>query len=365
MREAMRALELSVVIDVAMTETAREADYVLPASSQFEKAEATFFNADFPRNAFHLRRPLFEALRGTLPEAEIHARLLEAMGELRERDYAPLRLALRLGRASFALAFFAAMTVSPKFKKYAPVILYRTLGSMLPPGMDSAAALWGLCQMHVLGNRKTAARVGFGGFAPIAGDRLFQALLDNPSGVVFSESTYEDSWNAIGLPEHRIALHLPELLPEIAKLATDAPPHDPEFPFVLAAGERRTDTSNTAIRDAGWSKKGRYGTLRISREDAERLGCGDGERVRLVTRRGSVEVPIEISSMMRPGHVSLPNGQGLDYRDASGNSVRRGVAPNELTDGSRRDAIAGTPWHKFVPARIERCEVGAEGISES
>ncbi len=45
MREAMRALELSVVIDVAMTETARHADYVLPAASQFEKAEATFFMA--------------------------------------------------------------------------------------------------------------------------------------------------------------------------------------------------------------------------------------------------------------------------------------------------------------------------------
>ncbi|MBN0231501.1 molybdopterin-dependent oxidoreductase, partial [Pseudomonas aeruginosa] len=43
MREAMRALELSVVIDVAMTETARHADYVLPAASQLEKAEATFF----------------------------------------------------------------------------------------------------------------------------------------------------------------------------------------------------------------------------------------------------------------------------------------------------------------------------------
>ncbi|MDF5946828.1 molybdopterin-dependent oxidoreductase [Pseudomonas aeruginosa] len=48
MREAMRALELSVVIDVAMTETARHADYVLPAASQFEKAEATFFNLEFP-----------------------------------------------------------------------------------------------------------------------------------------------------------------------------------------------------------------------------------------------------------------------------------------------------------------------------
>jgi anaerobic selenocysteine-containing dehydrogenase len=354
MREGLRALELSVVIDVAMTETARQADYVLPAATQFEKVEATFFNLEFPRNAFHLRRPLFEAARGTLPEAEIHARLVEALGELGERDYAPLRLALRLGRKAFAFAFMALMAVNPKIQKYASVVLYRTLGPTLPRGMDSAAAVWGLCQLHVLGNRKTAARAGFGGLAPLAGDRLFQTLLDTPSGVVFAESTYEDSWNAIGMPEHRISLHLPELLPEIAKLAEGGPPHDPEFPFVLAAGERRTDTSNTAIRNTAWSKKGRYGTLRISREDAERLGCDDGEHVRLTTRRGSVEVPIEISPMMQPGNLSLPNGQGLDYLDASGTTVRRGVPPNELTDSARRDFLAGTPWHKFVPAKIER-----------
>ena len=37
-------------------ETARAADYVLPASSQFEKAEASFFNFEPEANAFQLRR---------------------------------------------------------------------------------------------------------------------------------------------------------------------------------------------------------------------------------------------------------------------------------------------------------------------
>ena len=59
MREALRSMELVVAIDIAMTETAREADYVLPASTQFEKWEATFFNFEFPDNYFHLRKPLF------------------------------------------------------------------------------------------------------------------------------------------------------------------------------------------------------------------------------------------------------------------------------------------------------------------
>jgi anaerobic selenocysteine-containing dehydrogenase len=74
MREALAALDLVVVIDVAMTETARLADYVLPVPTQFEKFEATFFNFDFPRNVFHLRHPVLDPPDGVLPEPEIHAR---------------------------------------------------------------------------------------------------------------------------------------------------------------------------------------------------------------------------------------------------------------------------------------------------
>ena len=53
-----------VVIDVALTETARLADYVLPVASQFEKAEAVFFNFEFPNNYFFLRKALMPPLPG-------------------------------------------------------------------------------------------------------------------------------------------------------------------------------------------------------------------------------------------------------------------------------------------------------------
>jgi hypothetical protein len=33
--------------------------------------------------------------------------------------------------------------------------------------------------------------------------------------------------------------------------------------------------------------------------------------------------------------------------------VRSGVALNELTAAQDCDPIAGTPWHKHVPARVE------------
>jgi anaerobic selenocysteine-containing dehydrogenase len=375
MREAIRALEFSLVIDVAMTETARQASYVLPASSQFEKAEATFFNMEFPKNAFHVRQPLFEPLAGTLPEAEIHARLLEAMGELSERDYQPLRLALKLdqiklgqrklgdihifkeslARKAFAAAFVAQAALSKKVVPYAPIILYRTLGQTLPKGMEAAALVWALSLFHVMDNPKTAARAGFTGLAPLAGDRLFQAILDNPSGVVYAERNYQESWQAIRLPEHRIELYIAELVGEIEKLATSQPElTDPNYPFVLSAGERRNDTANTAVRDPSWHKRGRFGTLRIHAQDAADLGCDDGDIVQLTTPRGSVHVPLEVSKMMQRGHISLPNGQGLQYPNANGELIQQGIAPNELTDTGRRDFFAGTPWHKCVPAKLEK-----------
>ena len=42
----------------------------------------------------------------------------------------------------------------------------------------------------------------------------------------------------------------------------------------LSAGERRSDTQNTAIRDTAWHSKGIYGALRVNPRDAEILQHG-------------------------------------------------------------------------------------------
>ncbi|MEO7734813.1 MAG: molybdopterin dinucleotide binding domain-containing protein, partial [Kofleriaceae bacterium] len=85
------------------------------------------------------------------------------------------------------------------------------------------------------------------------------------------------------------------------------------------------------------------------------LGIAAGEPVRLTTRRASLVVAIELSDSMQRGHVALPNGLGLGYPGALG-AVTTGVAPNELTASEDRDPFVGTPWHKHVPARLERVE---------
>jgi anaerobic selenocysteine-containing dehydrogenase len=348
MRQALSALELVVVIDIAMTETARLAHYVLPAPTQFEKFEATFFNFDFPRNIFHLRHPVLDPPDGVLPEPEIHARLVEASGALTDTDYAPLREAAAAGGSAFAGAFLPVAS-DPRLRRLAPVLLYRTLGPTLPHG-PAPAVLWAAAHTCAAANPSGVQRAGFGE-GPEAGERLFRAILDSPSGVVITDDTEDETWRRLaGRP---IRLDIPELLAEIARLSQrPAPTADTEWPFVLSAGERRAFTANTIMRDPRWRKRDNRGALRISDTDAARLGVTAGDTVRLATRRGAIEVTVEPTPRMRAGHIALPNGPGLVVHDAD-EIHTAGVAPNELTTTEDRDQWAGTPWHKHVPAKIE------------
>ena len=213
-RKAFQSLELMVVVDVAMTETARLAHYVLPAASQFEKPEATFFNFEFPHNGFQLRRPLLDPLPGTLPEPEIWARLVRALGVVEEADLRPLREAAREGRQAFTEAFLGAMAANPTVAKLLPYVLYETLGPTLPEGMAGAAAVWGLAQKTAMTYPDAVRRAGYAD-----GNALFDAILDSPSGVTFTVHNYEDDFALISHSDRKIALEISEMLDDLEALA--------------------------------------------------------------------------------------------------------------------------------------------------
>jgi formate dehydrogenase len=354
MREALDALECVVVIDVAMTETARHADYVLPGSSQYEKPEATFFGGGFPNNVFQMRQPLFEPAAGTLPEPEIHSRLVEALGGYRQSDLAELRSAAQAGLEEFGAAFRSAFAARPEWAGLAPVILYETLGRSLGEGLAPAALFWAAAQDCAARYPDSVRRAGFEGEGEALGNELFRSILSRAEGVVITSDLYETSFERIATDQGRIQLRIPELLEEFIGLAAEEPfSPDPEYPFILAAGERRGTTANTIFRNPAWRKKDAEGALRMSPKDAEDLGVAAGGRVRITTRRASAETVVDITDTLRPGHVTLPNGLGLEYPDGAGGRTVHGVAPNELTSIEDRDWLAGTPWHKHVKARIE------------
>jgi formate dehydrogenase major subunit len=123
---------------------------------------------------------------------------------------------------------------------------------------------------------------------------------------------------------------------------------DDDFPVRLTTG-RRLDSYNTGVQSGGYRSPLRRGeSLDISPEDAAALGLAEGERVRVVSRRGRVEVPIRVDESLRPGLTFMT----MHFPDD--------VATNLLTIDAT-DPKSGTAEFKATAIRIEKL-VGAEPV---
>jgi anaerobic selenocysteine-containing dehydrogenase len=355
MEAAFKSLDLLVVIDVAMTETARLAHYVLPAASQFEKCEFTGFNLEFPANAFHLRYPLLPPRGESLPEPEIYTRLLEKMGMLPKAFPWLTRVARHepkgFKHAGFVAALMATLSRNKKLAPYAASILYRTLGPTLPAG--TAAAAFVLPLAIDFAGKHTAAvhRAGHRGNRLTLGANLFHSILQNRSGVIFSQHLYEDIWSLVKNPDRHIYLEIPEMLEEWKALAHEQDPAA-DYPFVLMAGERRSYNANQIYRSPAWRKIDAAGTMRMHPVDATLLNIGEGARVICESALDSLEAVVTIDDSVRPGVVTLPHGYGMRYKE----SEPLGPALNRITSRQHCDPLTRTPFHKYVPVRIRKAE---------
>lgn len=354
--QAFQSLDLLVVVDVAMTETARLAHYILPAHSQFEKWEFTGFNLEFPKNGFHLRHPLFKPQGNTLPEAEIYTRLLEAMKVIPKQFPILSKIAEKDSGKTAFLAYFTALAASfAKNKKQIPFaasIVYRTLGKTLPDDAASTALLLPLCMQYAAQHYKAVKQAGYQGNRLNLGVKLFQAILKQRSGIVLSQHEYDDVWSLIAYKDKKIRLAIPEMLIELAQLKQQAAKLSDSFPFILLAGERRSYNANQIYRDPAWRKVDAEGRLRMNPQDAADFGVETGHTLQCVSEHGNIQVVVELDEGMRQGVVSLPHGYGIRYRD--GEPI--GPQLNRLTSTEHCDPLSKTPYHKYVPVRLERLD---------
>jgi predicted molibdopterin-dependent oxidoreductase YjgC len=138
--------------------------------------------------------------------------------------------------------------------------------------------------------------------------------------------------------------------PEVAVRAPFKPvEHDPpvdelseDFPIRLTTG-RRLESFNTGVQTGGYSSPlHRDGTaIRLAKEDGARYGVSDGERVRVVSRRGAVEAPVRYDATLRPGLAFM----NLHFPDQ--------VETNVLTIDAT-DPQSGTAEFKATAIRLER-----------
>jgi anaerobic selenocysteine-containing dehydrogenase len=351
---AFRALELSVVVDVAYTETAALADYVLPASAQYEKWEATLFTFEWPQNFFHLRAPLMAPLAGTLPEPEIYTRLLRAMGDLPgDDDLAELRALAAEHRGKMMKRAFAMFGENPKLVPIAPVLLYATLGPTLPNGAAAAAPLYAACHRtameHTIAVQRALATTVE---PPMLGEQLFETMLASRSGFVFTAHEYDEIFQLVKHVDGKIHLAVPEMLDWIRRLDPAAEAPDPAYPFTLVAGQRRMHNANQIFRTPAWRKSDPDGALRIHPTDLAALGGTDGGWMAVATKTGRLVTRIESDASMQRGLVALPHGYGQSYPDGAGGRVVDGPRLNLITAHDDCDPIAATPYHKNVAVHL-------------
>jgi formate dehydrogenase major subunit len=103
------------------------------------------------------------------------------------------------------------------------------------------------------------------------------------------------------------------------------------------------------VQTGGYSSPLRRGeTIDLAPEDAAALGISEGERVRIVSRRGAVVAPVRVDRGLRPGLAFMT----LHFPDE--------VETNILTIDAT-DPKSGTAEFKATAIRIEKLEepVGA------
>lgn len=352
---AFQSLDLLVTIDVALTETAALSHYVLPASSQLEKWECTGFNLEFPVNAFHLRKPIFEPLADSLPEPEIYTRLLEKMGVVESYPWLT-RIAKLQPKASrylpFLGAFVGLLARNPKQFPFAASILYRTLGPTLKTAEgdtpDAAAFLLPLCMDYARRYDKAVRRAGVKDSKLTLGIGLFERLINSASGAVMSRHDYDEVWQLVANRDQKIHLAVPEMLDALRNLSITESTSQ-AYPFTLMAGERRTYNANQIYRNPEWRKVDKNGFLRLHPDDAAKLGVLKGDSLIVKSANGEVQAVVEPDDTVRPGVCTLPHGYGQRFLGGA----EQGPALNRLSASDWCEPFSKTPYHKLIPVRLE------------
>lgn len=345
--EAFGKLDLLVVNEMVMSETARLAHYVLPCRTYYESWDGTFFPWTFPKVFFQMRRPIVNPPKKCLEASQIFTLLADKLGlvpEIPENLYE----AAKGDRLTFGAKLMEWAASEPKALAAMPFVMAKTLGKE----WDSAAlaALWGVLMTAPKSFRKNAARIGFEPGMD-QGDRIFQALLDHPEGLWVGEVDPEENFKAIKTPSGKIEVYIPELEDDTKKLDAASESKDlrlpDEFPMILNAGRHTKYNINTMMRNPEWNKDKRACTVSINPTDAESMGFIDGQNVKVTTEAGSAVGELQVSRQIRKGTVLIPHGFGLIYDGSI-----YGINVNRLTKNTHRDPM-GTPLHRFVPCRME------------
>ncbi|MHA1279510.1 MAG: molybdopterin dinucleotide binding domain-containing protein, partial [Candidatus Helarchaeota archaeon] len=325
-KKALKNLELCVVLDLYINETALEAaHYVLPVTTPLENANYhALYNLNyqlFPHVEYN-DPPLRPDRYGPKAEWEILLALIRLMN-LTAFDNKPFDMIIKL--------------YSKIFKKFNPEILIKILlllgqilNKRIPYLSSNALTLRKLKKEKII----LTGRNQYG----VIGNYL---LTKNKQINLFNEEIKSY------LVSCKDELHARMNIPEQYQLGEN------EF---LLIGRRYLKTSNSWMHnvESMWKDK-HEPRLLINTQDASRLGLKEQNYVVLESIQGKVELPIEITDNIIAGVLCYPHGWGHKNPMLSFANQHPGENINVLTNSYNLDKISGMPVFNGCKVRLIPC----------
>jgi NADH-quinone oxidoreductase subunit G len=296
---ALEQLEFLVVQDLFLTETAALADVVLPVAAVAER-EGTFTNAERRVQRFRqARRGPGEAPPDWLVFQDI-ARAVQAIAPTAPAVAAPAKknAKARAGASSESVAVAA------------------------PP------AGWDYVVSSDIADEISGTVPGYAGTSYTSLELARKSWGRQPNEAFYYDGTSYENTEGVGV-------QLPSLADDgkstfqLAFREPAAPASDEAFPLTLILPAR-------AYNGGEWMREskllGRVAPAHaiLSLPDAQRLGVGMGERVRITSAAGAIDVQATVDAGLNAGLVLLPNVKGLDLAGvATGPQTRVSVSKVE------------------------------------
>jgi anaerobic selenocysteine-containing dehydrogenase len=335
---ALADLEFMVSIDIYLNETTRHADVVLPTPSALEKDHYDIGLLIYAvRNIANYSEPVLTRDADMPEEWEILVRLgaiLQGLGA----DIDPSIIDQQI---------ITAMVTSAVTQSSSPIF-----------GRDVDEIIAALSRN---GRYGTARMLDFllqtGPYGAAFGTQpdgmSLDYLLANPHGVDLGalESRIPEM---LRTPSGRIELSPPQFIADLIRLEDSISAYDPTQ--MLLVGRRELKSNNSWMHNIAVLTKGSLScTAQLHPDDADRMGASTGDHVRITSRVGHIEIPVEVTDTVSRGVVSVPHGWGHDMAGTRMDVARRkaGVNSNILSDDKAMDPLSGNSVLSAIPVTVE------------
>ncbi len=157
-------------------------------------------------------------------------------------------------------------------------------------------------------------------------------------------------------PDKRVHLDADVVLADLPRLLAALESTTVADDELLLIGRRHQRDNNSWLHNQARLTRGRpRHALLVHPDDLALRGIRDGERVRVRSASGQVEVEVQATEDVAPGVVSLPHGYGhrRDGVRMSGATDLPGVSVNDLTDPDVVEAVSGNAVLNGVPVTVE------------